>query len=155
MNISGVENSGLQSPEAIYRDLQKETAESRVNPESGKEKEREWSIKDEYIPEDKKSPNPAGIYEKIQDEDGRPKIQYVDSGREKKAVKSCIGNTDQMDREIERLKQQKAQLEQQRNAVRDEKTAGELERKLAQVENELRQKDNDTYRRSHMTVYEV
>ncbi len=155
MNISGVENSSIKPQEAVYRDLQKEAAESRVNPEGGKEKEGEWSIKDEYIPEDKKSRNPAGIYKKIQDEDGRPKIQYVDSGREKKAVKSCTGSTDRVDREIERLKQQKAQLEQQKNAARDEKTVKELEQKLAQVENELRQKDNDTYRRSHMTVYEA
>lgn len=155
MNISGVENSSIQPREAVYRDLQKDAAENRVNPESGKEKEGEQLIKDEYIPEDKKSRNPAGIYKKIQDEDGRPKIQYVDSGREKKAVKSCTGSTDQVDREIEKLKQQKAQLEQQRNAAEDEKTVEELERKLAQVENELRQKDNDTYRRSHMTVYEA
>lgn len=155
MNISGVENSGLKSSQAVCQDLQKEAAESRVNTENGKEKEGEWTIKDEYIPEDKKSQNPAGIYKKIQDEEGRSKIQYVDSGREKKAVKSCIGNTDQVDREIERLKQQKAQLEQKRNTARDEKTVEELERKLAQVENKLRQKDNDTYRRSHMTVYEA
>lgn len=79
-------------------------------------------------------------------------IQRADSGREKK---SCTGNTNQVDREIERLKQQKAQLEQQRSSARDEKEKAELEQKLAQVENELRQKDNDAYRRQHTVFYEV
>lgn len=152
MNILGIENNSLQSPEEVSRDFQKEAAENGIHKEAGNEKEGKWLIKDEYIPEEKKSQNPAGIYQKIQDEDGRPKIQYVDSGREKK---SCTGNTDQVDREIEKLKQQKAQLEKQRNAAKDEKTAEKLERKLAQVENELRQKDNDIYRRQHTVFYEA
>lgn len=69
-------------------------------------------------------------------------------GRGRKA-ECCTGNTDAVDREIERLKQKKACLEQQLNAEPDGQKRETLERRLEQVENELRQKDNDAYRRLH------
>lgn len=70
-----------------------------------------------------------------------------DNGEEK-----CVGNTDQVDREIRELKQKKQKLEQElKQASGDEKKTKELENKLAQVERELGQKDTDTYRRQHST----
>lgn len=152
MNIQGIENNSFQPPQEVCGDFREGAAEREADPTAGNEKGREWFIKDEYIPEDKNSQNPAGIYKRIQDESGRPKIQYADPHREKK---SCTGNTDQVDREIEKLRQQKTQLEQRLNSAKDEKKAAELERKLAQVENELRQKDNDIYRRQHTVFYEA
>ena len=62
------------------------------------------------------------------------------------------GNTDKVDREIERLKKKRQELEQQRDTETDEAKIKDLERQLAQVEQELKQKDNDTYRRQHTMV---
>ncbi len=65
----------------------------------------------------------------------------------------CTGNTDKVDREIEKLKKKKEELEGQISSETDETKLKELERKLAKVESELRQKDNDTYRRQHATFH--
>ena len=64
------------------------------------------------------------------------------------------GNTDKVDREIEKLKQTQAQLEQKIAAAGGQQDKEILEKQLAQVEAELRQKDNDTYRRQHMEITE-
>ncbi|NBI66102.1 hypothetical protein D1646_04595 [Pseudoflavonifractor sp. 60] len=58
-------------------------------------------------------------------------------------------NTDQVDREIEKLKKKQQELEQQLNTETDEAKIKDLERQLSQVEQELKQKDSDTYRRQH------
>ena len=124
---------------------------------------------DEYIPEEKEEP--SGLYYLGKDENGQPKVYFddpeqdegagdpepkaADAPKEKangKKAETCTGNTDQVDREIERLKKEKEQLERQINSETDETKKKELESKLSQVENELRQKDNDTYRRQH-TVF--
>ena len=122
-------------------------------------------VMDEYVPEEKQEP--SGRYWLGQDEDGRPKVYFDDperadgkpSGTSAPAKKAsedkaerCTGNTDQVDREIKRLKQRKEALEQQISAQTDGVKLKELERKLAQIERELTQKDNDTYRRQH-TVF--
>ena len=122
-------------------------------------------VVDEYVPEEKQEP--SGRYWLVKDEDGRPKVYFDDPERaddkpsdapapEKKAEgdkkERCIGSTDQVDREIERLKRRKETLERQINAQTDDAKIKELERKLSQVERELAQKDNDTYRRQH-TVF--
>ncbi len=72
---------------------------------------------------------------------------------EDKKVKSekCTGNTDKVDREIERLKKKAEQLEMQLRSAEGDKSE-EISRKLAQVQSELARKDNDTYRRAH-TVF--
>ena len=68
----------------------------------------------------------------------------------KKDTRTCTGNTDQVDREIRKLKEKAQQLEQQIQAASgDEEKKAALEKKLAQVKSELSQKDNDTYRRQH------
>ena len=65
------------------------------------------------------------------------------------------GNSDKVDREIEKLKQKKEKLEQRLNTETDEAEIKALERQLAQVESALQQKDNDTYRRQHTTVRQL
>ena len=126
-------------------------------------------VLDEYVPEGTKEP--SGLYYLGKDENGQPKIYFddpeqdegadspepkaADAPKEKaggKKAEICTGNTDQVDREIERLKKEKEQLERRINSETDEVKRKELESKLSQVENELRQKDNDTYRRQH-TVF--
>lgn len=81
----------------------------------------------------------------------QPKVESV--GREDEKEEEVTGNTDAVDREIEKLKKQKQEIEQQlRKAAGDEEKTKELQKKLAQTESELSQKDNDTYRRQH-TVF--
>ena len=76
--------------------------------------------------------------------------------KSKKADEKYVGNTDKVDREIEKLKERKKELEQQiRAAAGDEQKVQALEKELAQVENELRQKDNDAYRKQHCSVHKV
>ncbi len=104
---------------------------------------------DEYISSERSGAKPSGLYRVGQDENGRRKVFYDDP---KKSAEKCTGNTDQVDREIEKLKEKKKELEQQiRLASGDERKVKELESRLAQVESELSQKDNDTYRRQHAT----
>lgn len=80
----------------------------------------------------------------------REKQAVPGAEKAKEAEKKCVCNTDKVDREIRKLKEEKQQLEQQLgSAFGDEKKIRELEKKLAQVEQELSQKDNDTYRKQH------
>ena len=118
-------------------------------------------VMDEYVPEEKQEP--SGCYWLGKDEDGLPKIYFDDPERAddvpapaKKDLgdkaESCTGSTDQVDREIERLKRRKETLERQIEVQTDDAEIKALEQELAQVERELAQKDNDTYRRQH-TVF--
>ena len=113
--------------------------------------------KDEYISSEKSGNKPSGLYRMGQDENGNPKVLYDDPKKVQKKsatgkAEECTTNTDAVDREIEKLKEQKRQLEQQIQAETDEKKVKALEKKLAQVEAELNQKNNDTYRRQNAVV---
>lgn len=138
-------------------------------PDSGAPARPQKPMMDEYIPEEKREP--SGRYYLGKDENGQPKVYFdgperdeggdtlepkaADAPKEKpggKKAETCTGNTDQVDREIEKLRKEREQLERQINSETDETKKQELEAKLAQVENELRQKDNDAYRRQH-TVF--
>lgn len=115
-------------------------------------------VMDEYVPEEKREP--SGLYRMGRDEEGQPRIyfddpeQAADEPERKDGEKDevCVGNTDRVDREIEKLKRKRQELEQRLGAETDEARIKELERQLAQVERELKQKDNDTYRRQHTQV---
>ena len=137
-------------------------------------------VMDEYVPEEPQEP--SGRYWMGRDEDGQPKI-YFDAperaadapgqpedapeaeepkqagqgakGPEGKKEEVWEGNTDKVDREIEKLKKKKEDLEQRLNTETDEAKIKDLERQLAQVDRELKQKDNDTYRRQHTTVRQI
>ena len=121
--------------------------------------------KDEYISSERSGRKTSGLYRLGQDENGNPKVLYDDpkkpvdadkGGSPERAEEKCTGNTDQVDREIEKLKEKKQQLEQQiKMASGDEEKVKELENQLVQVENELSQKDNDTYRRQHSVFTET
>lgn len=65
------------------------------------------------------------------------------------------GNSNKVDRKIEKLKKRKEELEQRLNTETDEAKIKTLEQQLAQVEQELKQKDNDTYRRQHTTARQL
>ena len=121
--------------------------------------------KDEYISSEKSGSKPSGLYRLGQDENGNPKVMYDDPKRVAKAkdvqpkeepakkAEKCTTNTDNVDREIEKLKEEKKQLEQQiKAAAGDKEKAKVLEKKLAQIEGQLSQKDNDTYRRKNAVI---
>lgn len=121
--------------------------------------------KDEYISSEKSGSKPSGLYRLGQDENGNPKVMYDDPKRVAKAkdvqpkeepakkAEKCTTNTDNVDREIEKLKEEKKQLEQQiKAAAGDKEKVKVLEKKLAQIEEELSQKDNDTYRRKNAVI---
>ena len=113
--------------------------------------------KDEYISSEKSGNKPSGLYRIGQDENGNPKVLYDDPKKVQKKsatgkAEECTTNTDAVDREIEKLKEEKRQLEQQIQAETDDEKVKELEKKLAQVEVELNQKNNDTYRRQNAVV---
>lgn len=103
------------------------------------------------------SPEAAGTPEgEDPEKDGEPKAPGKAAppdkgGKEEK----CVGNTDEVDREIKRLKEKKETLEAKLDRETDGTRREALERQLAQVENELRQKDNDAYRRQHSTFTEL
>ena len=106
---------------------------------------------DEYTSSKKAGEKPSGLYQLGQDENGNRKVFFDDP---KKSEEKCVGNTDKVDREIQKLKEKQQQLEQQiRSATNDEQKVRELEKKLAQVEGELRQKDTDTYRRQNSEFF--
>lgn len=126
-------------------------------------------LKDKYISSEQSGNRPSGLYRMGQDENGNPKVLYDDpkksGGADKKGqpkvgadspeedAEKCITNTDKVDREIEKLKEQKQQLEQQIKAASgDEEKVKELEKKLSRIESELSQKDNDTYRRQNAVI---
>lgn len=115
------------------------------------------AMMDEYVPEE--PGEHSGRYWMGQDEEGQPKIHFDDperaAGAPKKPEEKWMGNTDKVDREIEKLKKKKQELEQQLNTETDEAKSKELERQLAQVERELKQKDNDTYRKQHSTFTQI
>ena len=121
--------------------------------------------KDEYISSEKSGSKPSGLYRLGQGENGNPKVMYDDPKRAAKAkdvqpkeepakkAEKCTTNTDNVDREIEKLKEEKKQLEQQiKAAAGDKEKVKVLEKKLSQIEGQLSQKDNDTYRRQNAVI---
>ena len=137
---------------------------------------------DEYVPEEPQEP--SGRYWMGKDEDGQPKIYFDDPERAANAPKQpedtpeaeepnpagqgakgperekdkdevWEGNSDKVDREIEKLKKKQQELEQRLNTETDEAKIKDLERQLSQVEQELKQKDSDTYRKQNATYTQL
>ncbi len=152
--ISGMISSAVRAPSTV--------AGVQAPPKVQREKADPITpARDEYVPEEEREP--SGRYWPGKDEDGQPRVYFDDPERpaappDKQApdgkAESCTGNTDQVDREIERLKQKREALEQRLNSETDAAKIGELEKELARIESELRQKDNDTYRRQHAVFHE-
>lgn len=121
-----------------------------VQPAKDKDEESPAKpVMDEYIPE-KRQPQ-EGSQADVPDKTARANVPEKNDSDKK--VEKCTGNTDRVDREIEKLKKKKKELEGQLQSETDDKKIKELEKKLAQVERELSQKDNDGYRRQHTVFY--
>ena len=179
MPISGVNTVAVQP----LTTAEKVLGASKVQkPEEEAQGRQQKPVMDEYVPEEPQEP--SGRYWMGRDEDGQPKIYFDDPERAANAPKQpedtpeaeepdpagqgakgpegekdkdevWEGNSDKVDREIEKLKKKQQELEQRRNTETDEAKIKDLERQLAQVERELKQKDNDTYRRQHTTVRQL
>lgn len=139
-------------------------------------------LRDEYVPEEKRGS--YGRYWPGRDRDGSPKIYFDDpeaaedasaspeppgeeapgegpaapgraapAGGERREER-CTADTDKVDREIRRLKEERGELKERLSSETDEARIGELERRLSRVESELRRKDNDAYRRRHAVFTE-
>jgi len=103
---------------------------------------------DGEVPE-KTSPDGKAPAKAAPDKEGPEKASPDKKAPESKAETTTC-NTDDVDRELERLREKRETLERQlRQASGDPGKAEELERQLSQVERELSQKDNDAYRRQH------
>lgn len=96
----------------------------------------------------------SGLYWMEPGEDG-PKVRFSGLGEkepEGKPVHVTTANTNEVDREIERLKKKVEDLDQRsRQAQGPERER--LERQLKQAQSELDKKDNDTYRRQHAKFF--
>lgn len=169
MGIYGIEN------DLVYQGAQgRENVKQRQAQSAGGIKEEAGMMiagatQDEYISGDGSQAKASGLYKIGRDENGKPKILYDDPKKmNEKSVKEdeakkprqadkpedkpekCVSDTDKVDREIEKLKKEKAQLEQQIKAsAGDEDKIKGLKQKLAQIQSELNQKDNDAYRRQN------
>lgn len=108
---------------------------------------------DEYVPEEETERKAIGIYHVEPDEEGSPRAVFdAPNDEPEPKTERCTADTGNVDREIEKLKEEKKRLEQQLRAADDPQKAAELQQRLASLENELAQKDNDAYRRQH-TVF--
>jgi len=143
--VSGLTSGALSSPSTVSG----VQAPPKVQcPEAEEHGRPAKSARDEYVPEEDREP--TGRYWLDRDEEGRPKVCFDDPERKNgKKVEQCKGSTDQVDREIQKLKQRRDDLARQLDLEPDEAKRRQLEKELAQVESELRQKDNDAYRRQH------
>lgn len=135
-----VSADSLSKPPAVTTDeaqklKQKETGEAQKPQSSGIPDHKRF---DTYEKGDgKMSASESGIYHPSEEE---PKITQ------------CTTNTDKVDAEIKKLKEEKKQILQQlRKADGDAERQAELEKRLAQLDAELLAKDNDTYRKQHAT----
>lgn len=102
--------------------------------------------RDEYVPDADRTAQADKIPEKSKGPDKASKQA------EGKKPELCKASTDEVDREIEKLKKRKKEIEGQLRTEQDETKIQSLERELGQVERELSQKDNDAYRRQHTVV---
>ncbi|MBE7003499.1 MAG: hypothetical protein E7425_04320 [Ruminococcaceae bacterium] len=73
----------------------------------------------------------------------------ADGGEPTQKSKTATYNTDKVDREIKRLREQKQQFEKQLQSATDPRQAVMLQKQISRIDRELQQKDNDAYRREH------
>ncbi len=83
--------------------------------------------------------------------DSREKSEQLDIARRKNNGGWCTVNTDKVDAEIKKLKEEKQQIEQQIKRTDNDDKCKELKRQLSQIESKLSAKDNEGYRKQHAT----
>lgn len=166
-------NDNLPNDEKETRiaNIEKQLAQIEQQEEKESSKDSSFEMKKRFDTYEKQAPQQSagtGMYKVSHDEKGQqiiqvdknqedmqdqPKTESQNEG-EKPVIVKTTGNTDKVDKEIEKLKQTKTQLKQKIAAAKDTREKESLENQLAQVEAELKMKDNDTYRRQHMEITE-
>lgn len=80
------------------------------------------------------------------------KVDGSDSPKEEPETTQCTTNTDKVDIEIKKLKEERKQILQElRKAGGDTEKQVDLQKRLSQLDAELQAKDNDAYRKQHAT----
>lgn len=122
---------------------------------------------DRYEHDENAAAPSAGLYRVEADELGNASVVFEpptdpdadtapsSGGKPEDETAQTTVNTDQVDQEIERLKEERAGLQQElQGAAGDESKEAQLKQQLAQLDAELKMKDNDTYRKQHASVTE-
>ncbi len=81
--------------------------------------------------------------------DGKENEPKAEGDAPTQKSKSATYNTDKVDAEIKRLREQKQQFEKQLRSASDPQQAVMLQKQISRLDRELQQKDNDAYRREH------
>lgn len=80
------------------------------------------------------------------------KVDDSDSPKEEPETTQCTTNTDKVDNEIKKLKEERKQILQElRKAGGDTEKQADLQKRLSQLDAELQAKGNDAYRKQHAT----
>ena len=149
-----------QKPSGLYRVEKDESGRRKIlydDPHRLRKEQPEEAADGKGRVAGKRPEEAAGSKERVAgkcpEEAADGKEQRANGNNPGEPEEKCVGNTDRVEREIRKLKEEKKQLEQQiQSASGDEEKARDLERKLAQVEQELSRKDTDAYRRQN-TVF--
>lgn len=164
--IQSNENSVYQPLEGVSR---KETeGPSQINEQPQQAASEKGN---EYLPDDPVGAPVKGIYSVGHDAEGNTTVHYIDphaseaksalspaseapvSGvAPEKSSSTTTTNTDRVDGEIRRLKEQQQLIQQKLRAELDEEKKAELQSQLQQISIQLSQKDNDFYRRQNAVV---
>lgn len=163
MEMNAIKNN-ITAAQTAQQAQQAQRAQEARQPVS--EKPVEQAAKPELYQEpDSYSPRepeePSGMYWVEPGEDGpavnydgpeKPAAEPAPAGKQEgRPVNQTTMNTDEVDREIERLKKKAEDLEKRLGQAQGPER-DRLEKQLKQTQGELDRKDNDAYRRQHAKI---
>lgn len=149
MSIQTIQNHPAHAAERPQAPVQAQQADKASSPTCQAENAPAPRY-DEYVPEEETERKAIGIYRVEPDGEGSPRAVFdAPNDEPEPKTERCTADTGNVDREIEKLKEEKKRLEQQLRAADDPQKTAELQQRLASLESELAQKDNDAYRRQH------
>lgn len=153
MEINNVKNNisadiAAQQAQRVQR-AQEAKLPQQEKPVEAAEKAEFYQAPDEYSP--KAPEESSGRYWMEPGEDG-PRVKFSDPEKaEGKPVNVTTTNTDDVDREIERVRKKVEELEAQAAKAQGPERE-KLEKQLKAARQELSQKDNDGYRRANAKI---
>lgn len=136
---SGSQDSGAESADDVD-----------LSSPSGTAREQAKKIMEDYD-KDAAEANGTDNAEGAEDApvDGKENEPKAEGDAPTQKSESATYNTDKVDAEIKRLREQKKQFEKQLQTASDPHQAMMLQKQISRLEKELQQKDNDAYRREH------
>ncbi|WP_018751301.1 hypothetical protein [Paenibacillus sanguinis] len=143
-------NQKPNEPSGIYRLEKAENGLQRIvfdRPDSP-EKSEQADTAEKKVSED----SPKAAPDEIKDSKRLEKKDEPEKNSDNEDKQQSSVNTDKVDAEIKKLKEEKKQIEQQlKGTGEDGNERKDLEKQLLQVESELSVKDNDAYRKQNAT----